>query len=351
MTSDVWLSMRNKIDQFHSFLPDIEKASDQYWKNFICAVYKYISLKQMKIFLSSRSLDRKDAEVLCYSLNEENGNVLFIEDTKRDEDEKIISISKDLGAKLVDTPSWVCRSIENAGINVTNFNPDSLIRYLKSATCHIKSLIEHGRQPLELKNSPLKTPDRVKSYIEFCMKSENFSNEIEGLPLCVLESGNLVLFSTNQKVLLTSFSELIPKSKEQLLHHDLHELFQERQLGCIEEMNLARLVELLPCDINYDSFRHKICQWNPSQLNIPNKSWLRRLWKFLCIEVGETRDQTEIKRILAPILPWSIIPAIQECGRLISGALNEITHELFPLENANHVINLSSFQSTMEKSF
>ncbi|XP_052702133.1 sacsin-like, partial [Crassostrea angulata] len=348
-TNDVRI-LRNKIDKFHSFFPDIKKATDQYWKNLICAVYKYISVKQMKIFLSSCSIYIKDPEVLCYSLNEENGNVLFIDDTNIDEGEKIRSISKNLGAKLVDTPSWVCSSIENTGITITKFNPDSLISYLKSPSCHIKSMIEKNK-PLELKNSPLKTSDHVKSCIKFCMKSENFSNEIEGLPLCLLESGNLVLFSTNQRVLLTSFSELIPESKEQLLHHDLHELFQERQLGCIEEMHLEQLVELLPRDINYDSFRHKICQWNPSQSNIPNKLWLRILWKFLSNEVGETEDQIEIKRILTPILPWSIIPAIQECGRLISGDLNEVEHKLFPLENANHVINLSSFQSTLEKSF
>lgn len=75
------------------------------------------------------------------------------------------------------------------------------------------------------------------------------------------------------------------------------------------------------------------------------------LWKYLLIEIEETQDPIEIKRILTPILPWSIIPAIQECGTLISGALNEVTHKLFPLENANHVINLQSFQSTMGKSF
>lgn len=206
-------------------------------------------------------------------------------------------------------------------------------------------------KPLELKNSPLKTSDHVKSCIEFCMKSGNFSNEIDGLPLCLLESENIVTFSTKRRVLLTSFSDLIPESKEHLLHHDLHKLFQDRQLECIEKMRLEHLVEHLPYDINYDTFRHEICHWNPSQSNIPNKLWLRILWTFLSNEVGETRDQIEIKHILTPILPWSIIPAIQECGIPISGASNEVTHKLFPLENANHVINLSSFQSSMEKSF
>lgn len=290
MTSDVWLSMRNKIEKFHCFLPDIKKARGQYWKIFICAVYRYIYVKQMKIFLSSRSIDIKDAEVLCYSLNEENGNVLFIEDTNIDGDEKIISISKDLGAKLVDTPSWVCSSIENTGITITKFNPDTLISYLKSPSCHIKSMIKNNK-PLELKNSPLKTSDHLKSCIEFCMKSGNFSNEIDGLPLCLLESENIVTFSTKRRVLLTSFSDLIPESKEHLLHHDLHKLFQDRQLECIEKMRLEHLVEHLPYDINYDTFRHEICHWNPSQSNIPNKLWLRILWTFLSNEVGETRDQ------------------------------------------------------------
>lgn len=99
----------------------------------------------MKIFLFFCLFDRKDVEVLCYLLNEENGNVFFIEDIKRDEDEKIILILKDFGVKFVDILFWVCRSIENVGINVINFNLDSLIRYLKFVMCYIKLLIEYGR--------------------------------------------------------------------------------------------------------------------------------------------------------------------------------------------------------------
>lgn len=136
----------------------------------------------------------KDLEVLCYFLNEENGNVFFIEDINIDNDEKIRLILKDIGVKFVDILLWVCCSIENIGIIIIKFNLDSLISYLKFFLCYIKLVIEKDKF-LELKNLLLKIFDYVKLCIKFCMKSENFSNEIEGLLFCLLESENIVIFS------------------------------------------------------------------------------------------------------------------------------------------------------------
>eukprot|EP00105_Crassostrea_gigas_P042862 XP_019927010.1 PREDICTED: sacsin-like [Crassostrea gigas] len=341
--------MHDKIKKFHSFFPNIEKASGYYWRDFVRAVYNVIAKKQMRMFLSYRCIDQTDLEVVCFSLHEDNGNVLFVDTTKNNQDDEIIVISKNLGAKLVDTPSWVCASIESAEITLNKFHPKKLLGFLKSSSCKIKCLIENHRQ-LELKTSCLKTVRNVQICIEFCMKSENFFNNIEGIPLCLLETGYLVKFSFQQPVLLTSFPGLIPTSKSKLLHHELHYLLQNQELKCIEKLNIQRFVELLPFDIDYDLYRHKICQWNPNQSGIPNKIWLRSLWIFLQREMGDTRDQTQLKRILHPILPWTIIPTIRVCGKRLFGFVNEVKHELFPLENATQVINLSTFQSTLKES-
>ncbi|XP_052698442.1 sacsin-like [Crassostrea angulata] len=334
-------TMMDKIKQFHTFFPTIADASDHYWKEFVEAVYINIAEKQMKVFLSYRFIDGNQIEVLCYSLNEAYGNVLFQEKSEIKEQEKIITISKDLGAKVVDTPSSVCYSIEKAGIKITKFSPESLISYLKSPSCHIKSLIENGQ--LELEMSPLKTCDNVYTCIEYCMKSDNFSSDVDGLPLCLLETGNIVNFSLHSPVLLTSFSDLIPSSKQMLLHPDLHTLLQDKEIGCIEKLSIERLVQLLPYDINYDSYRHNICKWTPSQSDIPNESWLKTLWIFLRNEIGDVQDQIEIKRILHPILPWNVIPTTKLF-------LNDVQNELHPLEKANHVIDLSTFQPPLKLS-
>uniref|UniRef100_A0A8W8HXQ4 Sacsin n=1 Tax=Magallana gigas TaxID=29159 RepID=A0A8W8HXQ4_MAGGI len=348
ITKESRVEVKDKIDKFHSCFPNIDRASDIYWKDFVKAVYKQIAKTQLKIFLCFHSIDNYKAEVLCYALDEENENVLFRKETTgNSEYDKIATISKDLGAKLVDTPLWVCTSIENAGISITKFNADSLLRYLKSASCGINAIIE-DRQ-LELKNSPLKTTDRVKSCLEFCFKSTNFCNEIDGLPLCLLETGNLVKFSFQRPVLLTSFSDLIPNSKEKLLHHKLHKILQAKNPKCIELLHIERLVECLPFDIDYDLFRHNICQWNPKQPKIPNKSWLQRLWTFLRSEIGDVQDQTEVKRILLPILPWSMIPAIQLCNTQFRFINNE-KKVLYPIEKANHVIELSTFPHSLRDS-
>lgn len=338
--------MQDKIDNFHSFFPNIEDACDKYWKDFVKAVYEYISKRQMRMFLSHRFVNRTDLDVSCYSLCEDEGNVLFLDITKNHQDDDIITISKNLGAKVVNTPSWVCASIESSGLALNKFNPDILVRFLKSSLCQIKSRIKSDGK-LELNSSPLITVRNVKILIDFCSNCENFCNEIEGLPLCLLETGNLVEFRSDKPVFLTSFSDLIPKSKEKILHPELQKLLRDKKVGCIEVMHLQQLVELLPFNINYDVFRHKICQWNPNQTVIPNKQWMLKLWTFLRDEVGEIRDQIKIKKILHSMLPWSIIPTTKICGKRFFGFANDVKNELFPLENANHVIDLSTFQAAM----
>lgn len=150
-------------------------------------------------------------------------------------------------------------------------------------------------------------------------------------------------------MLLTPFSDLIPSSKEKLLHHKLHKILQEKNLGCIENLHIESLVECLPFDIDYDLFRHNICQWNPNQSNIPNKSWLNRLWTFLRSEIGDVQDQTEVKRILLLLLPWSIIPTSKLCGTQFTSIV-DVKKELYPLEKANHVIDLSTFPPSLRES-
>lgn len=88
----------------------------------------------MKIFLFFCLVDRKD-KVLYYFLNEEDGSIFFMEDIKKDEEEKIRLILKDFGVKIVDILLWICISIENVGIIIIKFNLDSLIGFLKFWLC------------------------------------------------------------------------------------------------------------------------------------------------------------------------------------------------------------------------
>lgn len=120
-------------------------------------------------------------------------------------------------------------------------------------------------------------------------------------------------------------------------------------LQCIEKLNIERLVQLLPFDISYDVFRHKICQWQPGQSNIPNKSWLKTLWVFLREELGDVQDQIEIKGILHPLLPWSLIPTTK-LSRSQHRFINDVKKELYPLEEANHVMDLCTFQPPLKSS-
>ncbi|XP_061172842.1 sacsin-like [Saccostrea echinata] len=339
------LNLQRKLDNFHSFFPNVALASNHYWKHLGRAVYDCIAERNMNLFFSCRLIKQDVCKVFGYSLYEEKGKVLFNKDYRNDE--KIIEIAKDLNMKLVDTPIWICTCMENADISIDKLSPENVIEFLKSENCEVKNIIRINGF-LELVKSPFKRVERLIACLEFCMKSENFNGEIEGLPICLLETGNLVEYRSENPVILTPFSDLIPSSAEKKLHKKLHELLSKVEINCIEKMTVQKFEERLNFELDYDSYRHRNCQWNPHQSNIPNKEWMKKLWKFLKKELGETRDQLEIKRLIHPILPWCLIPATQVCGKRFLGSLSDVQHLLIPVEFACHVINLSSFQPAME---
>ncbi|XP_062614456.1 sacsin-like isoform X1 [Saccostrea cucullata] len=338
-------NLQRKLDVFHSFFPNLELASNHYWKRLGKAVYECIAEGKMNLFFSRRLIKQNVSRVFGYSLYEENGKVLFNKDYR--DDEKIIEIAKDLNIKLVDTPIMICTCIEDAGISIDKLNPENVIDFLKSENCEIRKIIGSDGF-LELAKSPFKTTERLHACLEFCMKTENFNVEVEGLPICLLETRNLVEFRSNNPVLITPFSDLIPSSAEKKLHKLLHELLSKVEINCIERMTVQKFEEHLNFELDYDRYRHKVCQWNPNQSNIPNKEWMKKLWKFIKRELGETRNQVEIKRLIHPILPWCLIPTTQVSGKRFMGLLDDVKHSLIPVEFAWHIINLSSFQPAME---
>lgn len=61
--------------------------------------------------------------------------------------------------------------------------------------------------------------------IEFCMKSNNFSNEIDELLFCLLEMKNVVKFSLCKFVILMLFLDLIFSLNEKLFYYKLYKIF------------------------------------------------------------------------------------------------------------------------------
>lgn len=174
----------------------------------------------MKMFLLYWFIDENKVEVLCYFLYED---VFFKQKIGIQDYQKIMIILKGFGVKLLDILLLVCDSIEKVGIIIIKFNLDSLISFLKFLLCYIRLLIGNGQ--LELKMLFLKIFDNVYFCIEYCMKSGNFSNDLDGLLLCLLEIGYFVKFSVCLFVLLILFLELILSLKLKLLYFDLYKLF------------------------------------------------------------------------------------------------------------------------------
>ncbi|XP_062614458.1 sacsin-like isoform X2 [Saccostrea cucullata] len=344
--------IRQQLKNFHSFFPNFEDTSDHYWKHLTAHVYRNISGQGLEVFISCHTDGKDQFQLSTYSLQKDSNDicdvVFNVEHQKSEEEDKIITeIAKDLGMHLADTPVWICKCIEKADVKCDQLSPNFLTTFLKSKHCNVNNLLECESQ-LQLHKTPFKELKRLYICIEFCQKSEDFESRVEGLPLCLLESGVLNKFKRQSPVIRTSFFELLPSSFSKMLHHELHGLFSGGNSGCVIALDIKSFVDLLPDDLNYDKYRHKDVKWNPMQPTIPNGKWIKSVWNFLHESLQTDHDQIDIVRLLHQVLPWSLIPTTQTSISRVQGTFIETVQTLYPLENAKRIIELDSFQPDLQ---
>ncbi|OPL33833.1 hypothetical protein AM593_07708, partial [Mytilus galloprovincialis] len=291
-------------DAYHTFWPEVCKASNEYFKFLAQSIYQWIFQNEESLFLSYKYMKEAQVEVkfhplicsemvfpcvfntltegtmpsaaieLISSVSQSIGervdslqrNVQKLEDeTKRQTSmHTLVRLLKDLGIKLLDSPKAILNSLKASEVKITEISPDFLIYFLKSFDsenadkCHIGNIRE------AIEQTTLSSVENLVTCIKYCQQSQTFEDEIEGLPLCLTNDCILRVFSNDYPVFSSKFCYILNESSNLFLHSELHktDIFNRHisVRNCYEIMgficeNLDKILENSDAEIQIDKMK------------------------------------------------------------------------------------------------
>ncbi|XP_061183640.1 sacsin-like [Saccostrea echinata] len=197
----------------------------------------------------------------------------------------IPALMNTFGMQIVEPPKWIFDSIKQIGLDVNIFSPISVISFLKKQKDHEAYKFNLLRTDVPVEQTGFKDCETVCSVLNFCVGSYSLPNEnLENVPLLLTADGFIRVFSTDRKVLLTSFPNLFPMSASLIAHEkELHILRNCNSifLDFIEELRIENFSEHLSENFGKEMCGTFVKQWCPSSEMLPNKQWMYSVWKFL----------------------------------------------------------------------
>lgn len=384
-------------DVYHTFWPEVCKASNEYFKFLAQSIYQWIFQNEESLFLSYKYMKEAQVEVkfhplLCsemvfpcvfntltegtmpsasielisnvsQSIGERvdslKRNVKKLEDeTKRQTSmHTLVRLLKDLGIKLLDSPKAILNSLKEAEVKITEISPDFLISFLKSFDSENtdKCLIGNIREAIE--RTTLRSVENLVTCIKYCQQSQTFEDEIEGLPLCLTNDCILRVFSTDYPVFSSKFCYLLNESSSLFLHSKLVNCISRTSTG-IKSFTIDSFSELLHYTLTAEMHRthNRDVKWNPQIGQIPNKSWIESVWMFLNSEVREDINNCKqdtpvitsetVLALLRPVLPWCLLPCTEEP---VNGKSDNYKPILTPIDKSMCVLNNESYSGYLRK--
>ncbi|PVD18701.1 hypothetical protein C0Q70_21251 [Pomacea canaliculata] len=219
-------------------------------------------------------------------------------------------VLKQINMKIVEAPYHVFEALRRFGeTKMREAIPSTVLQFLRSCTattpdsCGLKNLPQ-PLADLELNES------HVHLLADFVSKSPSFSSMIGGLPLCLLQSGTLDIFSKDRLTFVTAYYDLIPKRSEEFLHGSLVEIFVrvvDDVPNVLRKFTMKDLADRMSCCLDPKHFRTgRPCSLNTALL--PNDKWLQRLWDFLRNCLHREDEKHPVNDTIRLLKEWSLIP-------------------------------------------
>ena len=236
------------------------------------------------------------------------------------------------GFKVLDVGQKITENFMESGVEIDFMSPEGVVKFFKSYSssepaCDINSL------PCVIEDTPFKDAETLIDVVMYCKEAatEDFLQQLEGLPLLLTNDGILRVFGPDDVVFSSQYCDLLKSCGERFVHKLLQEslfkdidysktdLFQELTIQDLEGM----LHMELPREIYYDV--GEMVAWD-DQLS---REWFNLLWEFLvefmdnslrneqdtgerAVPLEKQIDEvyaTEItSMILMPLKKWAIIP-------------------------------------------
>ena len=286
------------------------------------------------------------------------------------------------GFNLVAFSLSVFKEAQESGVHPHFVSPSAVMEFYKSYSGEIPPC-KVGSLHVDVRDTPFKNVETVATILTYCKDSENFLEQLPGLPLLVTQDNHLHTFSTIDPKFLSRHHEILPQCKEIFVHdHVRANIFwkaESLKASVFKRFDVnsfaANLHRTLPQEYINSG---KYVEWNPKQTIEPNVDWLYRVWKFLAEEIDDAlsewkRKQIEmsennqavnksvglqplskekethmIRTVLKPLAEWCILPCTETVSRPreISPSGVQVKQYLLPLSLSESVLHLPSLDTT-----
>ena len=302
-------------DWFYTLFPRAEKCTDRtYWAHLCRELYRHLAATNAPV-LSSYQNPRTWLPIVgedCGIFHQHHAgqSVLF-------------KLLLDIGMRLSSAPYHLFHELKQANIReVQEVSPELVTTYVRSqkqrfiaeqalgkASASDQLVAELLLYCLETWTSARPLPrrtahedERRTAHEQGHMQSEDGSPDhddmadlntiLDGLPLLLMENGQLTTFSLTRPVIVTDFVDLLPNCTSQLMKDGLQKRVKNAFAGVLQNdprrpcvvapLTVHKVAENIPRDWPCLKLSHgppRLLPWNPG--NVRLKKWLLRLWSFL----------------------------------------------------------------------
>ena len=226
------------------------------------------------------------------------------------------------------SPISVQQGFEKAGSAPRVVSPESVVLALrnfsfKNAECNI------GALPCKIEDTTISCLSKLRKLITYCKRGENFRESLTGLPLLLTADGVLRVFSQEEKVYCSKFSDLFPRRAHKFVHPEIVSYLSSvlnidkpasTSEGTSDDSSIDTTITasfpkvLLPLTTDVvDTFMSDFFPEDTKNAKIHldfgatgvSEEWLKRLWVYLQTYSKEVDDR---KPPLDALKAWPIIP-------------------------------------------
>jgi sacsin len=329
----------NNFSRYHGLFPSVHNSP---WKSLALELYRYLGQTRAKVLpllIPTKSENEESAqnlvdEPITHDMKEPDTSVpqpvlltctqwLSTDQTffrRPYEKDSFLHLLIRIGMPvLLCAPHRIHDDFKTAGVSAREVSPPSVINFLREfesegSTCKISQL------PKNLEMTVINSVPELSALTEYCYEDDDFSNNLEGMPLLLTQDGNLRVFDSREPVFRSEFGALFPTQLHLFVHSKIIRVIPGNATrsneNVVREFTVGDLASLLPSvftdlvllSIEYDS------SWKFPAEGILSEKWFKSFWDLLQNHVKPEPKKYYIT--LECLSKWPILPTT--CGKLVT---------------------------------
>ncbi|XP_049341092.1 sacsin-like, partial [Astyanax mexicanus] len=320
------LFLKSELETCFKYLPIVSKDVAPVWHEMITEVYRSINERNLQVIPTLRSVahDRSKRSEPKYVVNwssvskpDPTDSPHFMASTH----DSILQVLEHIGINLMPhlwKTELLKKSFKNAGIEVAEVSPSSVISYLKKKTLNDPSQTTEDL-PLPISQTLIKDKGSCSKLFDFCLSDEKKNSlDLNGLPLLLTHNQMLRKFNSDSPRLITRFASIFLGHESEFadfsVNHKHQKILQEGKY--IENITIPVAAKFLEPVLKQKLQPSSAMEWNglyKAEKQII--TWLRKLWEFFADQDEQHSRHEKNNPTFEEIkkhFDWPILPVNQK---------------------------------------